>query len=597
MKRPSSLSVFVALSITTVRLVRAAVYQSIDQLPEKASYDFIIVGGGGAGGTLAGRLSENPKFNVLLIEAGPDNEGREDLAIPSQNLAVQAESEYIWNWWTVPQIGVNNRSIEYKSGHVLGGGTSINGMVYTRGATDDYDLWGKFAKDKSWSWKGLAPYVKKHEKFVQPPGDRNISGQYDPRVHGYKGPVGVSLPWSSPIEFDTRVMKNAELQDEFDFNLDPNSGRPIGVTWTQFTIGGGERSSSATGFLGADVRKRPNLTILVNTYAKRVVETIGPTIGLRKDIRTVEIVQRSGEGPSRRVTARKEVILTAGAIGSSKLLLDSGIGDKTELEAVGVKSVADIKDVGKGLTDHYTASISWNANGTDPVVNTTEALDLWRKDRIGPYAEPTGPRHQILWSRLPKDSQLLKDYKDPSAGPNAPHFEITLSGGGSTVFAFVVLLTPYSHGSVRINSTDPFSPPLIDLAFLTHPFDRAALIEGVRQTKRFYSGLAWDGYLTGFNGPDPDADTSPAGQEEFWDKIKADMNSFFHPCGTAAISPKGSGIGRGEGVVDNVLKVKTVKGLRVADAAVIPYVPTGHSQAAVYTLAERAADLIKEEWA
>lgn len=122
---------------------------------------------------------------------------------------------------------------------------------------------------------------------------------------------------------------------------------------------------------------------------------------------------------------------------------------------------------------------------------------------------------------------------------------------------------------MRINSTDPLSPPLIDLAFLTHPFDRAALIEGVRQTKRFYSGLAWDGYLTGFNGPDPDADTSPAGQEEFWDKIKADMNSFFHPCGTAAISPKGSGIGRGEGVVDNVLKVKTVKGLRVADAAVI----------------------------
>ena len=110
---------------------------------------------------------------------------------------------------------------------------------------------------------------------------------------------------------------------------------------------------------------------------------------------------------------------------------------------------------------------------------------------------------------------------------------------------------------------------MIDLAFLTHPFDRAALIEGVRQTKRFYSGLAWDGYLTAFNGPDPDADPSPAGQEEFWNRIKADMNSFFHPCGTAAISPKGSGIGKGDGVVDNVLKVKTVKGLRVADAAVI----------------------------
>lgn len=122
---------------------------------------------------------------------------------------------------------------------------------------------------------------------------------------------------------------------------------------------------------------------------------------------------------------------------------------------------------------------------------------------------------------------------------------------------------------MKINSTDPLAPPLIDLAFLTHPFDRAALIEGIRQTKRFYSGLAWDGYLTAFQGPDPDADASPEGQEEFWNRIKADMNSFFHPCGTAAISPKDSGTGKGEGVVDNVLKVKTVKGLRVADAAVI----------------------------
>ncbi|KAJ2911908.1 hypothetical protein MD484_g8506, partial [Candolleomyces efflorescens] len=584
MRRLSTFSALVALSVTTVRIVQAAVYQSIDELPSsvstRATFDFVIVGGGGAGAALASRLSENPKFNVLLIEAGPDNDGREDLAMPSKNLEVQADETYHWGWYTTPQAGVNNRSIEYKSGHVLGGGTSMNGMVYTRGADNDYDLWGKVAKDKKWSWKALAPYIKKHEKWVQPPGERNISGQYDPRVHGYKGPVGVSLPWSSPIEFDIRCLKNAEIQDEFDFNLDPNSGKPTGVTWTQFTINGGERSSSATAYLGPSVRRRPNLSILVNTYAKRVLPYDGPSIGLWKDIRTVEIAARNG-----------------GAVGSAKILLDSGIGPKEELEKVGVKSVVDIHDVGKGLTDHLTASIMWSANGTDTPINATEALELWHKERIGPYAEPTGPRHQILWSRLPENSALLKEYKDPSAGPNAPHFEITLSGGGTTVFSFVVLLTPYSRGSVTINSTDPLSPPLIDLAFLTHPFDRAAVIEGIRQTKRFYSGTAWDGYITSFIGPDPDADPSPEGQEKFWNAIKADVNSFFHPCGTAAISPIGSGVGKGEGVVDADLKVKRARGLRVADAAVIPYVPTAHTQAAVYILAERAADLIKEQWA
>lgn len=600
MRRLSALSAFVALSIATIRVVQAATFQSIDDWASssvaKQSYDFVIVGGGGAGAALAGRLSENPRFNVLLIEAGPDNEGREDLMMPSKNLEIQTDKSLIWNWWSTPQTGVNDRSIEYKSGHVLGGGTSINGMVYTRGADDDYDLWGKHAKDRSWSWRGLSPYIRKHEQFVPPPGGRNTSGQYEPRVHGYRGPVGVSLPWSSPIEFDARVMKNAELQDEFDFNLDPNSGKPIGVTWTQFNVKGGERSSSATAYLGPSVRDRPNLTILVNTFGKRVLEVEGPTIGLRKDIRTVEIVRRDGSGDSIKVTATKEVILTAGAVGTPKILLDSGIGPKDELEKVGVKSVANIHDVGKGLTDHLIAPITWTANGTDAVIDAAEALDLWRKERIGPNSEPTGPRHQILWSRIPEDAPILKEYSDPAAGPNSPHFEITLSGGGSTVFAFIVLLTPHARGSITINSTDPLAPPIIDLGFLSHPFDRAALIEGYKQTKRFYSGPAWDGYLLDLLGPDPEADTTPAGQEAFWNEVKAGVNSFFHPCGTAAISPRGSGVGKGEGVVDNELKVKTVRGLRIADASIIPYVPTAHTTAAVYILAERAADIIKAQW-
>ncbi|RXW18207.1 hypothetical protein EST38_g7641 [Candolleomyces aberdarensis] len=569
---------FIALSAS---LAHSKVLENLERLDStKESYDFVIVGGGIGGSTVASRLSENPRFNVLLIEAGPTNEGVIDIAVPG--FFMNLNNTYSWGHVTTPQIGLNNRSLPFNQARVLGGCSSHNAMVYTRGSSDDFDLWGRVSEDRSWSWKTLFPYFLRNEKLVPPPGGRNASGQYDPRFHGSRGFTSVSLPWGGPTDFDLLAIKNAEQSNEIKFNLDVNSGKPSGLVWIQSTIGNGERCSAAVGALGGKVRERPNLTILLNTHATRVL----PSKESRQlDIRTVEIVSVSS-GKKTAVTAKKELIVSAGAFGTPHLLLNSGIGDKKELEDVRVKSIHHLPDVGKGLSDHLVFQFTWSANDVVRPVDTVAAFEEWQTNRTGPLTE-VGV-HQVIFSRIPPNASLFKEHGDPAAGPNSPHIEISLSSLGPQVVSFVALLTPKSRGSVKIASNNPFDKPLIDLGYLTHPFDLLAFKEGARIAKRWYEGSAYEGYITGFLGPDPD--TLP--EKEFDDALKAGAGTWWHPVGTASISPKGAK----HGVLDPELKVKGLKGLRVVDASAIPYVPTAHTQAAVYVLAERASDLIKASW-
>ncbi|RXW13839.1 hypothetical protein EST38_g12015 [Candolleomyces aberdarensis] len=569
---------FIALSAS---LAQGKVLENLEQLDSaKESYDFVIVGGGIGGSTVASRLSENPRFNVLLIEAGPTNEGVIEIAVPA--FFTRINNTYSWGHVTTPQTGLNNRSLAFNQARVLGGSSSHNGMVYTRGSSDDFDLWGKVSEDRSWSWENLFPYFLRNEKLVPPPGGRNASGQYDPRFHGTRGLTSVSLPWGGPTDFDLLAIKNAEQSNEIKFNLDVNSGKPSGLVWVQATIGNGERSSAAVGALGGKVKERPNLTILLNTHATRVL----PSKESRQlDIRTVEIVSVSS-GNKTTVTAKKELIVSGGAFGTPHLLLNSGIGDKKELEDVKVKSIHHLPDVGKGLSDHLTFQVAWSANGVVRPVDTVAALEEWQTNRTGPLTEAVG--HQLVFSRIPADAPLFKEHGDPAAGPNSPHIEISLATRGSQVSAFVALLTPKSRGTVKIASNNPLDKPLIDTGYLTHPFDLLAFKEGARIAKRWYEGPAYEGYITGFLGPDPDT----LSEREFDNALKAGASTWWHPVGTASISPKGAK----HGVLDPELKVKGVKGLRVVDASAIPYVPTAHTQAAVYVLAERASDLIKASW-
>ncbi|KAG2005486.1 aryl-alcohol oxidase [Coprinopsis cinerea AmutBmut pab1-1] len=589
--RLATLSAFVALG---VHLAEAKVYNSLDELltSRAKKYDFVIVGGGVAGSVLANRLSEDRRSNVLLIEAGPNDEGVEELRVPGYTYSGKINSTYYWGSVSTPQKGLGGRTIEFTRGHVLGGGSSINGMVYTRGSQDDYDLWERESGDPGWSWKAMLPYFKKNEKFI-PHTHRSVEGQYDPTTHGYRGRTLVTLPWANSTEFYDRALKNSEIQPEFAYNIDVNNGKPVGLTWLQSTIGHGERSSASVSYLDPKTRQRPNLDILVNTYATRVLP-VSNSISRTPDIRTVELIprRRGNTLPIEQIrrttiTAAKELILSAGAIGSSHLLLNSGIGDRKDLDEVGVKTIHHLPDVGKDLSEHMTVALSWNATGAiPPPVDPDAAYEEWKKHRTGPLVDLVG--QQVLWARLPSDSPIFKQYKDPASGPTSPHVELTLSGSGAGVGAFIVLLTPHSRGTIKIRSNNPTEEPLIDLGFLTHPFDILAFKESIRLAKRFYSGPAWEGYITGFNGPDPDT----LSDEEFLKRVQESTGSFYHPAGVTKISPKGSK----KGVLDPDLRVKGVKGLRVVDAGIIPYVPTSHTQASVYVIAERASDLIKASW-
>ncbi|KAH6912220.1 pyranose dehydrogenase [Coprinopsis sp. MPI-PUGE-AT-0042] len=566
---------FVLLSATPLY---GAFYDSLAALPEK-DFDFIVVGGGTAGSVVASRLSENKDVSVLLIEAGPNNEGIQDLMIPAYR--DRLPSTYNWGYNTVAQPGANNRSFGYPRGHVLGGSSSTNAMIYSRGAVDDFDRWAKVTGDEGWSWNSLFRLVSKHEKWVPPPGGRNVTGQYNPAVHGTNGNLAVSLPWRNATAFDELCFKNAEAQkDEFPNNLDQSSGHPIGLTWQQYSINNGERSSAATAYLNSTVRARTNLAIVVNTYTTRVL----PVAATGLDIRKVEVAPRKG-GERRVITAKKEILLAGGAFGSAQILLNSGIGPEADLKAVNVTLVHNSPNVGKDMQDHFSAGFTLTTKVPAPQnPSTQEALRMWQQNRTGPLTETTG--HLQLWTRIPSDSAIWETYEDPSPGPSAPHIETTVySTFGTSIIGGIVLLSPHSRGSMKIRSNDPFDPPLIDPGMLTHPFDALALQEGFKNTARFFSGEAWGGQVGAL---------SPSGNvsaKDWESSIKRTIGTFGHPVGSTAMSAKGST----KGVVDPDLRVKGVTGIRVIDAAAMPFVVSAHMQASVYLFAERAAEIIQTQ--
>ncbi|KAJ6563154.1 pyranose dehydrogenase [Mycena vulgaris] len=575
------------------------VYEDVADLPS-LHYDFVIVGGGTAGNVVASRLTENPSVSVLVLEAGPSNKGVLDAQVPFLSNGVSdTGTPYSWNYTTTPQTGANGHVFDYLRGYLLGGCSSHNGMAYTRGAAEDFDRYANLTGDEGWSWNQIFPYFLKNEKWTAPADNHNTQGQFNPAVHGTQGPISVSLSGFSWSEFEQRVIQTTnELPDDFPFNLDMNSGQPLGIGWLQYTIGHGERSSSATGYLTPEIIQRPNLDVLLHAQVSKLVNLTQSGVSPSSP-GTFQGVQFRYGTSLFVAKASKEIIISAGAIGTPQILLNSGIGDRTALEALGIPTLLNLPSVGKNASEHAYSGVSWAVNSNQTVESITqnitrfnEAFAEWNSSRTGPFVDPSPGTH-AGWLRLNADSPVFDVHADPSPGPGAPHFEMLFQpfGVGGTPGHFISLtmamVSPVSRGSVTLSSNDPFAAPIIDLGLLSSEFDALALTEGIKLALKFANASAWNGYLGA-----PTVDLAAMSPAELTAHIRANSGPGYHIVGTAGMSPRGAQYG----VVDPDLRVKGIAGLRVIDASVLPIVPGAHSQAATYVVAERGADMVKQTW-
>ncbi|KAG6844995.1 hypothetical protein H0H87_001767 [Tephrocybe sp. NHM501043] len=581
---------------TLLSFCNAIIIDDVSGLKNK-KFDFIIVGGGTAGNVVANRLSENSKFDVLVIEAGPSHEGVLSSEVP-WFAANNWFSEYDWNYTTTPQVGLGNRPAILPRGHILGGSSSINFLMYTRSTIEDYDRIAKATGDEGWSWKSLQPYFRKNEKFVRPADNHNNTGQFDPTVHSFNGLNSVSIQ-NFPTPIDSMVVNaSQQLGGDFKFVQDYNDGRPLGLGWLQTTVDGpsGLRSSSATAYLAPRFLKRRNLHVLVNAQVSRLIQTRD---GKTPSFLTVEFRQGSS-AKLNRLTASREVIMSAGALGTPHILLNSGIGDSKALRSVGVKPLVDLPDVGANLADHSAIANPFVARSNNTFEDirqpnvTAQLLKQWQAEKTGPLTNTVASLisfHRVTGDDVPNP--------DPAAGPNTPHFEHLFANGLIVPNNFVppdqhifsvatALVSPTSRGSVTINSTNPFDPPLIDPALLKDESDRKMMRAALRHAFKFVAAPVFADYVLGPAGDLANATTDA----ELDAYMNAEAGTFFHPTGTAAMSPKGAKYG----VLDPDLKVKKISGLRVVDASIFPDIPSGHTQAAVYVIAERAADVIKTSY-
>ncbi|KAK0460486.1 alcohol oxidase [Desarmillaria tabescens] len=570
--------------------VQGAIYEQFEELLT-LDFDYIVVGGGTAGNVLANRLTEDPDISVLVLEAGGSTSDVLLSQVPFFCPEVTPETSLDWNYTTTAQPGLNGRSISFPRGYGLGGSSAVNYLLYTRGSSQDYDRYAQISGDPGWGWEALQPYFRKNERFVVPADYHKTSEEYDPEVHGFDGVNSVSLP-GYPRGTDGRVIQaTEELADEFPFNLDYNSGYQLGIGWTPATIGNGTRSSSQTSYLGPQYIGRPNLHVLIHAHVTRILPSNTRTSTV-PTFNSVEFTQDYGETTHILTPPNlKEIILSAGSIGSPHILLNSGIGSRPSLAALGIRPILHLPDVGKNLTDHPWFAINFLVNSTDTLENVyfrnatfqVEALAEWQVNRTGFLAGSVAS--QVGFLRIPSEEGVVEG--EPCAGNETGHYELLFSNGlirgpvpdtGNYFSITTVVLCPLSRGSVSINSTNPLQPPLINPNYLAHQQDLATMQHAITRAQKFLTAPVWEDYILGIA-----TNTTE-------DDIRNSVGSIFHPIGTASMSPPDADWG----VVDPDLKLKGVRGVRVVDASVLPFLPAAHTQVAVYVIAERAADLIRK---
>jgi choline dehydrogenase len=531
----------------------------------QTQFDFIIIGAGSAGATLAARLTENNQFSVCLIEAG-GKDTSPFIHIPFGLAFLSRMTNLGWEYDTEPQSQLNDRSLFWPRGKVLGGSSSLNAMCYIRGVPEDYDRWNDMGA-KGWDWQTVLPYFKKSEK--QQHGESEM--------HGADGYLSVSdLRHTNPL---SSTFVDAAEQIGLSKVTDFNGPDREGLGFYQVTQENGQRCSTAKGYL-TPALTRSNLTLLTKALVEKIQIIDGVATGVKLQL----------DGQSIELTANKEVLLSAGAINSPQILMLSGVGPKEHLAENGIKVKVDLPGVGQNLQDHLDIIVQHHCKNRDSYSISLALIPRYIKNTFNYLFNRQG----IFTSNVAEAGGFDKTQYAADIPDIQYHFlpAILLDHGRTTAFGYgfgvhVCGLYPKSRGEIRLRSNKPNTPAVIDPHYLEHLDDQKVMIDGVRRARKILAAPSFDKYESWEVGPGPDAQTD----EEILAFIRKNSETIYHPIGTCKMGD----ISDVMTVVDSQLKVKDIKGLRVVDASVMPSLVGGNTNAPTIMIAERCADLIKQE--
>ena len=527
------------------------------------SFDYVVIGAGSAGCVLANRLSADGTTTVALLEAG-GRDWNPWIHVPVGYFKTIHNPKTDWCYVTEPDPGLNGRKLKWPRGKVLGGCSSINGLLYVRGQHQDYDRWATLGC-QGWSYSDVLPYFKRSENH-----SRGADG-----FHGVDGPLHVSdMSFKRPV-CDDFIKGVAELGTPV--NDDINAENQEGVGYFQLTTHKGRRCSTAVAYLNG-ARSRSNLSIITHAMVKR--------IGFdNKHASSVHIEQK---GKPREIRARREIILAAGAIGSPQLLQVSGVGPGQVLQDAGVETLVDAPEVGENLQDHLQIRSVYKTK--KPVTLNDELSNNWQKmragleyiaNRSGPLSMAASQVYAFCRTRLSNERPDIQYHFQPlsadSPGEGLHPF--------SAITASVCQLRPESRGSIQIQSGDANQHPIIRPNYLSTDFDCQTAIESLKFTRRIMETEAMREHIASEYPPNSNAGSD----EEILDQARNIANTIYHPTSTCRM-------GNDErAVVDTRLRVNGVTGLRVVDASIMPEIVSGNTNAPTIMIAERASDLIIQD--